>query len=118
MREEPETVSPSSTPSSPGTPPHLTAPPALKNALNRVYAKWNNTAVAFVSYGVNGGVHAAEALRPVAGALQLADVSAAVTLNPRTDFAACRSSPAPGHPWCRACAASSAGPYAPSRSWA
>ena len=62
-------------------------PGVLKNALDRVHAEWNNKAVGLVSYGVDGGVRAVEALRPVLGALQLADVSATVTLNLRTDFA-------------------------------
>ncbi|ALG10380.1 NADPH-dependent FMN reductase [Kibdelosporangium phytohabitans] len=62
-------------------------PGVLKNALDRVYAEWNNKAVGLVSYGVDGGVRAAEALRPVLAALQLADVSAQVVLNLRTDFA-------------------------------
>ncbi|MFE0517043.1 NADPH-dependent FMN reductase [Streptomyces sp. NPDC058964] len=61
-------------------------PGVLKNALDRVYAEWNNKAVGIISYGVDGGVRAAEALRPVLGALQLADVGAEVTLNLRTDF--------------------------------
>lgn len=61
-------------------------PGVLKNALDRVYAEWNNKAAAIVSYGVDGGVRAAEALRPVLGALQLADIGAEVTLNLRTDF--------------------------------
>ncbi|MGW7274542.1 hypothetical protein ACWGH5_28935 [Streptomyces sp. NPDC054864] len=43
-------------------------------------------AAGLVSYGVDGGVRAVEALRPVLGALQLADVSAQVALNLRTDF--------------------------------
>jgi pimeloyl-ACP methyl ester carboxylesterase len=30
----------------------------LMDALARVYAEWNNKAVAFVSYGVDGGVRA------------------------------------------------------------
>lgn len=51
-----------------------------------MYAEWNNKAAAIVSYGVDGGVRAAQALRPVFGALQLADVGADVTLNLRTDF--------------------------------
>ncbi|WP_016910563.1 NADPH-dependent FMN reductase [Streptomyces xiaopingdaonensis] len=62
-------------------------PGVLKNALDRVYAEWNNKAVGLVSYGFDGGVRAVEALRPVLGALQLADVSATVTLDLRTDFA-------------------------------
>ncbi|MGW7574114.1 NADPH-dependent FMN reductase [Streptomyces sp. NPDC054765] len=47
-------------------------PGVLKNALDRVYAEWNNKAVGLVSYGFDGGVRAVEALRPVLGALQLA----------------------------------------------
>ncbi|QXJ19666.1 NAD(P)H-dependent oxidoreductase [Actinomadura graeca] len=62
------------------------APGTLKNALDRVYAEWNNKAAAFVSYGVDGGVRAVEALRPVLGALQIADVSAQVALSMHTDF--------------------------------
>ncbi|WP_166663919.1 NADPH-dependent FMN reductase [Actinophytocola oryzae] len=61
-------------------------PGALKNALDRVYAEWNNKAAAFVSYGHDGGVRAVEQLRPVMAALQLADVGAQVSLNLRTDF--------------------------------
>ncbi len=38
-------------------------PGVLKNALDRVYAEWNNKAVGLVSYGVDGGVRAVEALR-------------------------------------------------------
>ncbi|WP_431035028.1 NADPH-dependent FMN reductase [Streptomyces sp. P6-2-1] len=62
-------------------------PGVLKNALDRVHAEWNNKAVGLVSYGIDGGVRAVEALRPVLAALQLADVAAQVTLNLRTDFA-------------------------------
>ncbi len=51
-----------------------------------MYAEWNNKAAAIVSYGVDGGVRAAQALRPVFGALQLADAGADVTLDLRTDF--------------------------------
>ncbi|MFE5259630.1 NADPH-dependent FMN reductase [Streptomyces coelicoflavus] len=71
-------------------------PGTLKNALDRVYAEWNNKAAGLVSYGVDGGVRAVEALRPVLGALQLADVSAQVTLNLRTDFADFGASFTPG----------------------
>jgi 2-polyprenyl-6-methoxyphenol hydroxylase-like FAD-dependent oxidoreductase/NAD(P)H-dependent FMN reductase len=62
-------------------------PGALKNALDRVYAEWNNKAAAFVSYGHDGGVRAVEQLRPVMATLQMADVGAQVSLNFRTDFA-------------------------------
>ncbi|MGW7001586.1 NADPH-dependent FMN reductase [Streptomyces sp. NPDC054933] len=61
-------------------------PGVLKNALDRVYAEWNNKAAALISYGMDGGVRAVEALRPVLGALQIADVAPQVTLNLRTDF--------------------------------
>lgn len=61
-------------------------PGVLKNALDRVYAEWNDKAAAFVSYGVDGGVRAVEALRPVLGALRIADVAPQVSLALRTDF--------------------------------
>lgn len=62
------------------------APGKLKNALDRAYAEWNNKAAAFVSYGFDGGVRSVEALRPVLGALQIADVSAQVALSLHHDF--------------------------------
>ncbi len=62
-------------------------PGSLKNALDRVYAEWNNKAAAFVSYGHDGGVRAVEQLRSVMASLQLADVGAQVSLSFRTDFA-------------------------------
>ncbi|THA33216.1 NADPH-dependent oxidoreductase [Streptomyces sp. A1277] len=71
-------------------------PGVLKNALDRVYAEWNNKAVGLVSYGVDGGVRAVEALRPVLSALQLAGVSPQVALNMRTDFADFGASFTPG----------------------
>jgi NAD(P)H-dependent FMN reductase len=61
-------------------------PGPLKNALDRVYAEWNNKAAGVVSYGWNGGVRAAEQLRLVMGSLQIADVTAQVALNMATDF--------------------------------
>jgi NAD(P)H-dependent FMN reductase len=36
---------------------------ALKNALDFVYAEWNNKAAGFVSYGTAGGARAVEQLR-------------------------------------------------------
>lgn len=65
-------------------------PGALKNALDRVYAEWNNKAAAFVSYGHDGGVRAVEQLRAVMASLQIADVSAQVSLSLATDFAGYR----------------------------
>ena len=62
-------------------------PGTLKNALDRVAAEWHDKAAAFVSYGHGGGVRAVEQLRPVVGALRMADVSATVALDLRTDLA-------------------------------
>ena len=59
---------------------------ALKNALDYLYAEWNNKAAGFVSYGTAGGVRAVEHLRGIAGELQLADVRAQVFFSLSTDF--------------------------------
>jgi NAD(P)H-dependent FMN reductase len=59
---------------------------ALKNAIDYLYAEWNNKSAGFVSYGVAGGVRAVETLRLVLGELQIADVRAQVALSLRTDF--------------------------------
>jgi NAD(P)H-dependent FMN reductase len=58
----------------------------LKNAIDYLYAEWNNKAVGFVSYGGVGGARAAEHLRLVAGELQMADVRQQVTLSLLTEF--------------------------------
>ena len=58
----------------------------LKNALDYVYAEWNNKAVGFVSYGSAGGARAVEHLRLVAGELQMADVRQQVVLSLMTEF--------------------------------
>jgi NAD(P)H-dependent FMN reductase len=50
----------------------------LKNALDSVYAEWNNKAVGFVSYGSVGGARAVEQLRLIAIELQMAPVRTAV----------------------------------------
>jgi NAD(P)H-dependent FMN reductase len=59
---------------------------ALKNAIDFLFAEWNNKAVGFVSYGAAGGTRAVEHLRLIAGELQLADVRAQVALSLLTDF--------------------------------
>jgi NAD(P)H-dependent FMN reductase len=59
---------------------------ALKNALDFLYAEWNNKAAGFVSYGSAGGVRAVEQLRLVMAELQVADVRAQVALSLFTDF--------------------------------
>jgi NAD(P)H-dependent FMN reductase len=59
---------------------------ALKNAIDFLFAEWNNKAAGFVSYGTVGGARAVEHLRLVMGELMVADVRAQVTLSLRTDF--------------------------------
>ncbi|MEV8098026.1 NAD(P)H-dependent oxidoreductase [Kitasatospora sp. NPDC085879] len=61
-------------------------PAVLKNALDFLYAEWNNKAVGFVSYGGVGGVRAVEQLRLVAAELQMADVRQQVALSLITEF--------------------------------
>ena len=58
----------------------------LKNAMDYLYAEWNNKAVGFVSYGSVGGARAAEHLRLVAGEVQMADVRQQVALSLLTEF--------------------------------
>ena len=58
----------------------------LKNAIDYLYAEWNNKAMGVVSYGATGGTRAAEHLRLIAGELQMADVRTNVSLSLITDF--------------------------------
>ena len=59
---------------------------ALKNALDFIYAEWNNKAAGFVSYGSAGGARAVENLRLIMAELQIADVRAQVMFSLFTDF--------------------------------
>lgn len=59
---------------------------ALKNAIDFLYAEWNNKAAAFVSYGSASGVRAVEHLRGIMAEVQIADVRAHVSLSLHTDF--------------------------------
>ena len=59
---------------------------ALKNAIDFLYAEWNNKAAAFVSYGSAGGARAVEHLRLIMAELQVATVRAQVMLSLATDF--------------------------------
>ncbi len=62
-------------------------PGPLKNAIDFVYAEWNNKAAGIVSYGgVVSGARAAEHLRLILGELQIADVRQGVLLSTVTDF--------------------------------
>ena len=59
---------------------------ALKNAIDFLYAEWNDKAAGFVSYGSAMGVRAVEQLRLVMGEIKIADVRAQVMLSLATDF--------------------------------
>jgi len=59
---------------------------ALKNAIDYLFAEWNNKAVGFVGYGSVGGARAVEHLRLIAGEVKMADVRQQVTLSLAADF--------------------------------
>ena len=59
---------------------------ALKNALDFLYAEWNNKAAGFVAYGSAGGTRAVEHLRGIMAELQVADVRNQVALSLFEDF--------------------------------
>lgn len=61
-------------------------PGALKNAIDFLYAEWNNKVAGFVSYGSALGARAAEHLRLVMAELQVATVREQVLLSLYTDF--------------------------------
>lgn len=58
----------------------------LKNALDHLYAEWNDKACAFVGYGSLGGARAVEHLRAIASELQLAHVRQQVALSLYQDW--------------------------------
>jgi NAD(P)H-dependent FMN reductase len=60
---------------------------ALKNAIDFLYAEWDDKAAGFVGYGPTGGIRAVEHLRLIMGELQVADVRAQGALSFRSDFA-------------------------------
>lgn len=59
---------------------------ALKNAIDFLFAEWNNKAAGFVGYGSAGGVRAVEHLRLVMAEVQVATVRNQVMLSLFTDF--------------------------------
>src|SRR4051812_43703715 len=59
---------------------------ALKNAIDFLFAEWNNKAAGFVSYGSAGGARAVEHLRLVLAEVQIATVRNQVMLSLFTDF--------------------------------
>ncbi|MEV6160232.1 NAD(P)H-dependent oxidoreductase [Nonomuraea sp. NPDC052129] len=61
-------------------------PAALKNAIDFLFAEWNNKAAGFVSHGIHGGTRAVEHLRLTMTELQVANVRTQVALSAFTDF--------------------------------
>ena len=61
-------------------------PGALKNAIDFLFAEWNNKVAGFVSYGSAGGVRSVEQLRLVMAEVKIATVRAQVQLSLFTDF--------------------------------
>src|SRR5712671_1506160 len=61
-------------------------PGALKNAIDFLFAEWNNKAAGFVSYGGAGGARGVEQLRLVLAEVQIATVRNQVLLSMFTDF--------------------------------
>ncbi len=61
-------------------------PGALKNAIDFLFAQWNDKSAGFVSYGVDGGIRAVEHLRLVMGELKVASVRHHVALTFADDF--------------------------------
>ncbi|GAA3548703.1 NAD(P)H-dependent oxidoreductase [Nonomuraea rosea] len=59
---------------------------ALKDAIDFLYAEWNNKAAGFVGYGVDGGVRAVEHLRHILAMVGVATVTHQVALSIYTDF--------------------------------
>ena len=73
-------------------------PGALKNAVDFLFAEWNDKAAGFVGYGVDGGVRAVEHLRLILGELKVAGVRSAVALSVFDDFRDhTEFVPGPGH---------------------
>lgn len=61
-------------------------PGALKNAIDFIFAEWNNKSAGFVSYGSALGVRSVEHLRQICAEVKIADVRQQVMLSLFTDF--------------------------------
>ncbi len=59
---------------------------ALKNALDYLYAEWNDKAAGFVGYGMYGATRAVEHLRLILAELKVATVRSQVALSLHHDF--------------------------------
>jgi len=62
-------------------------PAALKNAIDYLFAEWNDKAAGFVGYGLHGGQRAVEHLRLTLAEVKVAGVRSQVELSLFTDFA-------------------------------
>ena len=58
----------------------------LKNAIDYLYAEWNNKAAAFVAHGSLGGARAIEHLRTMCGGLKIATIRQQLSFSLFTDF--------------------------------
>lgn len=61
--------------------------PALKNAIDYLFAEWDDKAAGFVSYGLGGGVRAVEQLLLTLAEVKVACVRSQVALSLSDDFA-------------------------------
>lgn len=59
---------------------------SLKTIFEYFYTEYNNKAAGIVSYGIDGGVRAAEQLRQIAAEVRIADVRTHVTMNIFNEF--------------------------------
>jgi len=59
---------------------------SLKNAIDFLYAEWNNKVVGFVSYGSAGGIRAVEHLRQIFAEVEVATVKAQAWFSLANDF--------------------------------
>lgn len=62
-------------------------PAALKNAIDYLYAEWNDKAAGFVSYGGIGGARAVEQLRLILAETRTATVRSQILLGPHANRA-------------------------------
>lgn len=69
------------------TPEHNHSVPAsLKNAIDYLFAEWNDKPAGFVGYGLHGGTRAVEHLRQILAEVRVLGVRTAVALSLFTDF--------------------------------
>ncbi len=61
-------------------------PASVKNAIDYLFAEWNDKAAGFVSYGVHGGTRAVEHLRLTLAEVKVATVRSQVVLSVFSDF--------------------------------